>query len=304
MSLYHGFFNEYPYKDTENINLDWLLKTYKKILDDVEALKAWRLEHMNDYEEAIRRLTAVETEIYTFEDEIERRFADLDAAIHADFDALTSEIRAELAQTKAEIKADFDAALAEFTRLYNALKNEVERELANMKTEINRLTYELREAISNFRAEMVGYIDERFELFIQSLPDYEHLIVHNPVRGIDTTIQIALDDLYASFNVFGLTAREFDSLELTCAEFDGKGLTAHEFDSLGYKLLNYPDPTYYMRDPFTGEMALVSTVVMELFNLHAETMTAAEFDALELTCEDFDAYEISAFDFDFFGIPA
>ena len=302
--LFQGFFNEYPYKDVENINLDWLLKNYRQIVNDLTELKNWRVSHTQDYEEAMRRLTAVENEINTFEAEINERFADLDAAIHADFEALTGEIRQELADTKAEIKAEFDAALAEFTRLYNALKNEVETELAAMKSEINRLTFELREAISNFRVEMVGYIDERFDIFLQSLPDYEHLIVHNPVRGYDTTVQVALDDLYASFNVFGLTAREFDSLELTCAEFDAKGLTAHEFDSLGYKLLNYPDPTYYMRDPFTGEMALVSTVVMELYGLHAQTMTAADFDALELTCDEFDAYEISAFDFDFFGIPA
>lgn len=302
--LFGGFFNEYPYRDTENINLDWLLKNYKKILDDVTALKAWREEHMSDYEEAMRRLAAVENEIATFEAEITKRFEDEKAAIEADFEALTTEIRKELADTKAEIEADFDAALAEFTRLYNALKNDVETSLANMKAEINALTYELRSAIADFREEMASYIDERFELFIQSLPDYEKLIVHNPVRGYDTTVQVALDDLYASFNVFGLTAREFDSLGLTCAEFDAKGLTAHEFDSLGYKLLNYPDPTYWMIDPFTGEWSLVSDVVMKLFALHALTVTAAFFDALELTCEEFDAKELTAFEFDFNGISA
>ena len=302
--LFGGFFNEYPYRDTENINLDWLLKNYKKIIDDIASLKEWRQTHQTEYDEAIRRLTAVENEIDTFEAEIEKRFADLQSAIEADFEALTSEIRSELAQTKAEIKAEFDAALAEFTRLYTALKNDVETALSNMRYEIARLTLELRTAIANFRDEMADYIDERFAVFIANLPDYTKLIVHNPIRGYDTTVQVAIDDLYSATNVFGLTAREFDSLELTAAEFDAKGLTAHEFDTLGYRLLNYPDPYYYMRDPFTGLMALVSDVVMKLYGLHAGGLTATEFDALELTAEEFDALETTAFTFDFYGISA
>ena len=59
-----------------------------------------------------------------------------------------------------------------------------------------------------------------------------------------------------------------------------------------------------MRDPFTGEFALVSDVVMKLFALHAGTMTVNEFEALDLTCAEFDAKEVTAFNFDFFGIPA
>lgn len=302
--LFNGFFNEYPYRDTETTNLDWMLKKYGEIIENLRQLNEWRAQHQQEYAELLRRVNYIENEINTFEAQINARFANLEAAIEADFAALTAQVRKELDDTKAEIRAEFAAALAEFTRLYTALKREVEAELADMKAEIYRLTYELREAIQNFRAEMIDYIDYRFDEFIENLPDYEHLIVHNPVRGTDTTIQVAIDDLYASFNVFGLTAREFDSLELTAADFDSKGLTAHEFDSLGYKLLNYPDPTYYMIDPFTGQWALVSEVVMELFNLHAQTMTAEDFDALNLTAEEFDAYEISAFDFDFFGIPA
>lgn len=303
MSLF-GFFNEYPYRDIENLNLDWLLKNYGKIVEDVASLKAWRVSHEGEYEALLAEVTRIANEIDTFEAQINARFADLDRSIHEDFDALTAEIRAELEETKTEIRAEFDAALAEFTRLYTALKNEVETDIANMRYEISRLTLELRTAIAELRTDLNEYIDERFDLFIQNLPDYEKLIIHNPVRGYDTTVQVAIDDLYNSFNVFGLTAREFDSLELTAEEFDNYGLTAHEFDSLGYNLLHYPDPRYYMQDPFTGLYVPVQTVIMELFNLHAQTMTAADFDALELTCDEFEAYDISAFDFDFFGIPA
>lgn len=303
MSLF-DFFNEYPYRDMQSINLDWLLKNYQKIVNDIDSLNEWRRVHTGEYEALLAEVTRIAGEIDTFEAEVTQRFNDLDRAIHEDFDALTAEIRAELQQTKEEIKAEFDAALAEFTRLYTELKRQVEIDIANMRYDISRLTLELRTAIAELRSDLNAYIDERFDLFIQNLPDYEKLIVHNPVRGEDTTIQVAIDDLYSSFNVFGLTAREFDSLELTAQGFDDVGLTAHEFDSLGYNLLHYPDPRYYMMSPFTGEYVPVQNVIMDLFNLHAETMTAADFDALDLTCDEFEAYEITAFDFDFFGIPA
>lgn len=302
--LFGGFFNEYPYRDTENLNLDWLLKKYKQILDDVEALKAWRIEHEGEYEALLAEVNRVAGEIDTFEAQINKRFADLDASIHADFDTLTTEIRNELAQTQAEIEREFAEALAQFTAQYQALKAEIELELTNMKREINALAYELAEAIGSFREEMVSYIDERFDLFIQNLPDYEKLVIYNPIRGYQTTVQVAINDLYSATNFWGLTAREFDSLELTCAEFESYELTCHEFDTLGYKLLGYPDPDTHMRDPFTGLIAPIKDVVMELYGLHMGALTVAEFEALDLTCEEFDAKEVTAFEFDFFGSEA
>lgn len=263
-----------------------LVKAYNSLVADIEALQEWKTEHVEEYEKLLTKVNNLENEITTFESKIEAAFAKFKS------------------DTETEINDKFNSAMTEFTNMFNALENEMTTQLANMKLEINQLAIELSNAISSFRTEMVEYLDERFELFIQNLPDYENLIVHNPVRGIDTTVQVALDDLYSYFNVFGLTAQQFDSLELTCAEFDAKGLTAHEFDSNGYKLLGYPDPTYYMRDPFTGEWALISDVVMKLFALHAGTMTAEQFEALDLTCNEFDALEITAFNFDFFGISA
>lgn len=270
-----------------------VLDDYNKLVDDIVALNEWRVQHEGEYATLLIRVANIEGEINTFEGEVEAKFADLERDLNIKFTNLTAEVRAELEATVAEINA-----------LFNELKNQLNAEIAAMKLEIKSIEYDLQVAIEDFREEMGEYLDERFEQFIQSLPDYEHLIVRNPVTGTNTTVQIALDDLYASFNVFGLTAKQFDELGLTCAEFDAKGLTAHEFDSMGYKLLGYPDPTYYMRDPFTGEFALVSDVVMKLFALHAGTITADEFDAKELTCTEFDALELTAFNFDFFGIPA
>lgn len=300
--MFDRFFNQYPYRNISDTNLDWLFTTYQQIVDDVKALKEWRQTHTTEYEELKARVDAVEHEINTFEAQINARFENLDAAIHHDFDVLSAEIRAELAQTQAEIERDFAAALAEFTRLFTELKASVELEISRMKAEILDLQYELERQLSEMREETREYIDNKFDDFIAHLPDYEHLIVRNPVTGTQTTVQVALDSLYDLFNIDGITAGEYDSLEITAGEFDALEIMAAEYDKHAYTILGYPDPRYYMRSPFTGEVVPVKEVVMGLWGLHNQGITAADFDALDLTAGEFDALELQAYYYDMFGV--
>lgn len=304
MSLYDRFFNQYPYRNISDTNLDWLFTNYQTIVDDVEELNEWRKTHTGEYEELKRRVDGIENEINTFEAQIERRFDDLDAAIHHDFDVLSAEIRSELAQTKAEIEREFADALAEFTRLFNELKASVELEIARMKSDILDLQYELSVQIASVREDTRIYIDAKFEDFIAHLPDYEHLIVRNPVTGQQTTVQAALDSLYDLFNVDGITAGEYDALMLSAGDYDDLEITAGEYDKHARTILGVPDERYYMRSPFTGEIVPVKDVVMDLWGLHNQGISAGDFDALELTAGEFDALEIQAYYYDMFGIPS
>lgn len=303
MSLF-PFFNEYPYRDTESLNLDWLLKNYKKIVDDVAALNNWKIETVEDLENLHAEVNRISGEISGFETEINNRFAQLDSAIHSDFDSLATEIRNEMAQTQTNLEHEFATALDLFTERYNNLVNQVTTDITDMKREIQELTYALNVAIGDFRGEMVAYIDERFDLFLQNLPDYEHLLVFNPFRGEQTTIQEAINDIYSYSAFWGITARQFDDMGLTCEEFEAFELTCTEFDRDAYKLLGYPDPDTHMIDPFSGEINLIKNVVMELYELHSMGLTAGEFDALDLTAQEFDNKEVTAFQFDFFGAEA
>lgn len=270
-----------------------LVKEYSLIIADIQAIKEWEEQHKGEYQELVRRLNSVENEINTFEQRVQNEFDALEASLNTKFNNLAEEIRLEL-----------QATVNEINRLFRELRTQLEAEIAKIRVDVALLKVELEEAMADFRVEMAEYLDRRFDEFIANLPDYENLIVHNPIRGYDTTIQVAIDDLYSHSNVFGLTAKEFDSLELTCEEFEAYELTAYEFDNLGYKLLNYPDPNYYMLDPFSGEVIPVKDVVMKLYGLHAGGVTAGYFDALELTAEEFDNKETTAFVFDYYGISA
>lgn len=300
--LYNGFFNDYPYKDTSNINLDWLLKKYGAIVNDVNELKRWIATHDVDYHELVKHVSAIESEIDTFEAEVNKEFAKLKTDIEKEVNDLMSEVRKELSDTKAEIEKEFNDAMAEFERVFTDLYNSVQSDIVSMKLEIRRLLDYLNEQIAVINTNVIGYVEDRLNEFIAHLPDYENLIVNNPVTGTQTNVQTAINDLYIHFNIFGITAAQFDSLQLTAAQYDNKELTAYEYDTYAYNILGYPDPNHYMRDPFTGVVSKNKVVIYELADLHKEALTAAEYDALEIDADTFDSMELTAYWFDWYGV--
>ncbi len=301
MSMY-SFFNEYPYRNISDTNLDWIFKTYKQIVTDIKALQSWVETHEVEYQELLAEVTRIAHEIDTFEAAVNKEFADLTAKLKGEFEALKKEIRDELAQTQADIEAEFKEAIEDFTEVFNNLKASVESDIASMKVEINRLLVYLETQISVINENVREYVDDRLADFIAHLPDYENLIVNNPVTGTQTNVQTAINDLYLHFNIFGLTAAQYDSLQLLARVFDAKELTAYEYDTQSYNLLDYPDPNHFMRDPFTGLIVKNKVVILQLADLHKEALTAAEYDALEIAAADFDAMELTAYWFDWYGI--
>ena len=105
-----------------------------------------------------------------------------------------------------------------------------------MKVEINRLLVYLETQVSVINENVREYVDDRLADFIAHLPDYENLIVNNPVTGTQTNVQTAINDLYLHFNIFGLTASQYDSLQLLARVYDAKELTAYEYDTQSYNL--------------------------------------------------------------------
>lgn len=297
-----GFFNKYPYTDFHELNLDFLLSSYSSIIQHLNDTVDWINNHEEQYEEAIARLTDVENEIDGFEAEIDARFDKLQNDITAEVDALIDDTKAELEQTKAQIKREVAAAIAEmkveFDNLYNTVKNDI----AAMKVEIQQAIFNLQNLIAANNDYVFEEVTRRLNEFIQNLPDYENLIVYNPVFGTQTNVQQAILDLYDMFRIYGITAAQYDSLQLTALQYDNLGLTALEYDRAAYKILNYPDPTYSMRDPFDGQFVKCQVVIYKLAELHRNALTAAEYDDLELTAYEYDALELTAYLYDWYGI--
>lgn len=289
---------DFPHTHMYDSDLRELIAMYKKVLDDynelvnsIRALNEWKVQHEAEYAALLVNMQKLQNDMTAFEAKINNDFSTLEAALRVEFNNL-----------KADVNAELRAALQEFTRLYNQLKTEVQSEIDSMKVEINNLLTYLYDQIASINQNVIGYVNDRLDEFIAHLPDYENLIVNNPVTGTQTNVQQAINDLYLMFLVYGITAEQYDSLQLTASEFDAKNLAAKEYDSLAYNLLDYPDPNYYMRDPFNGHFEKNKVVIQKLADLHRLALTASEYDALEIPAETFDGLQLTAYYFDWYGI--
>ena len=289
--------NRYPYTDFHEANLDFLLQTYQTIINEINQILSWVNQHEIDYNDAIRRLTAVENEIDTFEAQITKAFDDLAAEQERKFEEQTAKLDASIAAFRREMQA----AMAQFEADIANLKRSVEMEIVQLKNEINRAIINLNNQLLANNEYIYAYVENRLDEFIESFPELINLPVYNPVRGSITGLQTAINDLYEVACVNGLTAFQYDSLGLTAKEYDDYNLTALEFDTKGYILLGYPDENWYMISPFSGQYVKVKDVVMDLAHFHMDGLTAAEYDALDLEAEEYDDKNITAFVFDWFG---
>lgn len=305
-----GLWDHFPYTNFHELNLDWIVNKIKELNAKVVALDAWAQEHKGEYQELLARVTAVEGEINTFETQIRSEFARLQAQLDADFEAQKAEMDAALQETKDEVAAQIEllttevnAAIAGLDTQFANLTREIRSELVQVKLEVTQALAHLDQRILDNNDFIFDYVENRLDQFIIDFPEIIGIQVFNPMRGQYTDLQTAIDDLYDMACVYGLTAIQFDTLDLTALEFDNFDLTAREFDQYGYNLLGYPDPRYYMFDPFTGEKNLVKNVVQKLAALHtdADSVNVSEFEALDLTAQEFDATDITAFNFDWYS---
>lgn len=303
-----GIRHAYPYTDFHEMNLDWILTTYQSIVDKLNETIEWANNHQTEYEEAIARLTAVENEINTFEAQITAAFNQLQADLEADFEQQKQDLQRALEETQAEVDAaivrmqnEVTQQLADFIDQFYQLKAEVQAEVNRLLGIINQAIADLNATLEANNKFIFDYVETRLNEFIEMIPDYEHIYVYNPYRGEVTLLQQAINDLYSVAAIWGLTAYQYDSLELTAEEYDNLGLSAVEYDTLGYKKL-FKDPDLYMVNPFTGTYDPIKTVINYLAGLHkAESFTATEYDALELDADTYDAYECTAYNYDWFG---
>lgn len=112
------------------------------------------------------------------------------------------------------------------------LNEKIDNSITNLKSYTDNLVED------NYQT-LKGYIDYNDNLLNEKIDNIQigAISVYNPATGTLDPLQTVINDLYELTNRDGLTATEFDALELTATEFDAYQITAREFDSEGKIIL-------------------------------------------------------------------
>lgn len=271
--------NEYPYRNLEDFNLDYILKTITTLRSDYNTLTQF--------------------------------FSDLDTW-KAGIDADVARCLRELAAYDSRFDALVRQVNNQVTALQNDLEYEIDTRLNQISLAITTLTQEIANRISLLTAQLFAvietnnqlnreYIDVKLQEFIDSLPEYtaDNIFVHNPVTGETDTLNKTLYDIYEVSRAYALTASEYDALGLTAAEYDALDLTAFEYDN--YARLKMGIGFYYIRSPFDGTLISLESAIYQLAALHMDALTASAYDAKDLDADTYDALDLTARNYDWNG---
>ena len=141
------------------------------------------------------------------------------------------------------------------------------------------------------KKELKKYIDGH-------ITEITRLYVKDPYDGQIKDVQIVLNEIVERQNYgYGLTATEYDNLQLTATQYDAKQLTAREYDFRGI-LIFFKEIYNKMRSPFTGQMEYYDNIIYDLCNFHRNSYNCMEYDNKLITAETYESFMATAYMFD------
>jgi len=283
--------------DFENVS-----KNY--IDEQVALIKKWVSETNSEFQNML--MNKVESEISSFENEMNTKFNNFESRIMTQITEVTDLLEKELLRMDRNLKS-FDIRLS-------ALSGDINKNNDFLLDYFNKMSEELKKFVEDSISYRTG----------------NTITVLNPVSNKNTSLNMALKDLYDTRLIFGITAYEYDSLDMEAETYDNLGITARDydynarfylFDFLYLKsfkdevenLKEYTDNSINeaiqivnqktsMHNPFTGNITSVQEVIAGLAHFHMMSLTAEQYDNKEWTSEYYDGLEVTAYVFDWMGL--
>ena len=140
------------------------------------------------------------------------------------------------------LQQEFEFINSEYSRINNQvntntqnitqLNNKIDSEISNVESRLTNLINSNYNLLKNY----VDYQDNILDEKINNI-QIGAISIYDPTTGTIEPLQDVINNLYALTNKDGLTASEFDGLELTATNFDAYEITAYEFDAQGKTIL-------------------------------------------------------------------
>ena len=197
-----GLFEQFPYTNFHELNLDWILKKIKELNEKVDSIEDRILAEANAYTD--RKVGEVQAEFN---------------ALESDFNSFKADVNAQFAAYTAKQ----DKAFADFQKLVNAQIALLEQEIRDAKAELQTL---LKQANA--------YTDASIQMVMLQLPDIitkniKNAKVYNLLTGKYVTIQAMFDFLCMFHAPDALTCGEMFARNNTCTQIVTYNKTCQEF---------------------------------------------------------------------------
>lgn len=110
----------------------------------------------------------------------------------------------------------------------------------DLASAINSLDNELKSLINEEYSILKEYVDTQDENLQYQIDHFDigNITLLDPTTGLQSSIQTVIDNIYDQTRTDGISAAEFDALQLTAEGFDEKEITAFNFDQHGKTLLS------------------------------------------------------------------
>lgn len=226
------------------------------------------------------------------------------------------QIAIAMEQVNQKIQAVYDYVNSQDQNLQNQINNnyailnaKIDNVYSNLLAEIKQF-YDI---FATFRIEIHNWVENKINQYgnevdekLQEMKEYVDnatvgsITIFNIFRQTKTTLEVYLEDFYNYMRAGALTAGEYDSLKLTAGYYDSRYLKAYQYDVAG-KWYLWRD---YVFSPVTGLYGSHQAALDDLAGLHKNSLTAQEYDNLNLTVETYDNKNVTAYNYDFNGQTA
>ncbi len=256
------------------------------------------------YYEAIEKISYKLNEIISVLNEYDQGLKEY---IDENLNNLKEYVDTQDATLEAQYKQEVQQAISKAESELQAAINQHEKDINALYSYINELNQEVYAYISQDQKRQdithKAWLISMYEQIETAIKDINALI-HNPVRGTQTNIQTAINDLYNVLRYQAFDCITFDTMSESAIYWDDKGYTAYEFDLYGYYRYGYPKCFCYMVNPYTGELDLIQNVLAQTISRTANSVTADEFDTLTyITTSYYDSLGMDAYIADFENKP-
>lgn len=145
-----------------------------------------------------------------------------------------------------DIKAYVDEYLEDITDIKEEIED-INNSISGLETDISVINNEIV-SLRNYTTDLVNgtfntlktYVDTNDTILDEKIENLKigEIQVYDPTTGENEPLQTVINNIYGITNKDGITAGEFDALQLTASGFDSKDLTAYQFDSSSKTLLS------------------------------------------------------------------